>query len=81
VAVRFSQERLNVWIYKFLLGTLPTKEVLILREEVKRRYQENQIHSAIETKLVDAFTDRTDEQAKKRLAELLDDWGKRNWAD
>lgn len=80
--MRFSQERLNVWMYKFLLGTLSAEKVSILREEIKRRYKENQIHSALETKLSDSFTNtQTDEQIRKRLADLLDDWGRRNWGD
>ena len=87
--IRFSQERLNVWMYKFLLGTLSPKETIILRAELERRNKENQINSALERKLLAAFVQTnkepkvylTEEDPREYLKKLLDDWGKRNWAD
>lgn len=76
---RVSQERLKVWIYKFLLGTLSKEKTKLLKEEIKRRGEENQIFSAIERKLLAVFT--VNRPTRKYLAELLDDWEKRNWGD
>lgn len=74
-----NQDRLNVWIYKFLLGTLGKEKTKLLKEELGRRSKENQIFSAIEHKLLAAFT--VDRPTRKYLSELLDDWEKRNWGD
>lgn len=79
--MKFSQERLNVWMYKFLLGTLSSEDTRTLKQELDRRIRENETHSALERKLNDAFVKdgETNKQIRKRLAELLDDWEKRNW--
>lgn len=75
--MKFSQEKLNVWMYKFLLGTLPPEKIKLLELELQRRNKENQIHSALERKLLAAFS--TTKPVRRYLAELLDDWEKRNW--
>jgi hypothetical protein len=74
-----SQERLNVWIYMFLLGTLSPQKTEILKEELERRHRENQLSSAIEMKLLAAFI--VDRPTRRYLAKLLADWEKRNWGD
>ena len=80
--VRFSQERLNVWIYKFLLGTLSSKNTSILKRELEKRDRENKIRSAIEGKLLAAFMSAEDHgDVRIYLAQLLNDWGRRNWDD
>lgn len=76
---QISQERLNVWIYKFLLGTLGKEKIKLLKEELERRNRENQIFSAIERKLLAAFI--VNRPIRRYVAELLDDWEKRNWGD
>ncbi|OGN01189.1 MAG: hypothetical protein A3G51_00375 [Candidatus Yanofskybacteria bacterium RIFCSPLOWO2_12_FULL_43_11b] len=72
-----NQGKLDVWIYKFLLGTLGKEKTKLLKEELERRGKENRIFSAIEQKLLAAFT--VDRPVRKYLGELLDDWEKRNW--
>lgn len=75
-------DRINVWIYKFLLGTLSPEKTKLLKRGLELRNEENQINSALEQKLLAAITsDQTDEQKRKHAAELLDDWEKRNWGD
>ena len=74
-----SQDRLDVWIYKFLLGSLPKEKVKLLKEELGRRNKENLIFSALERKLFAAFI--VNRPTRKYLAELLDDWEKRNWGN
>jgi len=76
---RISQERLEVWIFKFLLGTLSKRKRGLLKEELKRRHRENQISSAIESKLLAAFI--IERPTRKYIADLLDDWEKRSWGD
>ncbi len=76
---RISQERLNVWIYKILLGTLAKAKKKLLKEELERRNREQKIFSALEQKVLAAFT--ANRPTRKYLAELMDDWEKRNWGD
>jgi len=66
---------LMIWIYKYLLGTLPLKEVERLKQELKERYHQCKTRTGLELKLHTAFT--VDRPTKKYLAELLDDWEKR----
>jgi len=77
--MQFSQERLNVWMYKFLLGTLSGEKTMLLKRELERKNKTNEINSALERKLLAVFS--TDKPIRKYLAELLDDWEKRNWGD
>lgn len=74
-----SRGRLEVWIYKFLLGTLGRQKTKILKEELERRNKEKLTFSALERKLLAAFT--INRPPREYLAELLDDWEKRNWGD
>ena len=76
---QISPGRLEVWIYKFLLGTLPKEKTKLLKEELGRRNKENLIFSALERKLLAAFT--INRPTRKYLAELIDDWEKRNWGN
>ena len=76
--MQFSQERLNVWMYKFLLGSLPDRQVELLKKELERREKENQISSALERKILASFSAIN---PRGYLVELINDWGKRNWAD
>lgn len=80
MTVRFNQERLNVWIYKFLLGTLSLEKTKLLKQELERRFIENQTDNMLELKLWAAFS-RNDEKPREYFAELLEDLGKRNWGD
>lgn len=74
-----SQGQLNVWIYKFLLGTLSKEKTELLKKELERRNKEHEIFSAVERKLLAAFT--VNRSPRKYLGELLDDWEKRNWGN
>jgi len=76
--MQFSQERLNVWMYKFLLGSLPDRQVELLKKELERREKENQISSALERKILASFSAIN---PRKYLVDLINDWGKRNWGD
>ncbi len=76
---RVSQARLNIWIYKLLLGTLSKEKTRLLKEELDKKNKNNQIFSALERKILAAFT--VDRPTRKYIAELLDDWEKRNWGD
>lgn len=76
---RISQDRLNVWIYKLLLGTLPKERRALLKEELDRRNKEHKIFSTLEQKVLAAFT--ANRPTRKYMAELIDDWAKRNWGD
>ena len=78
--VKFSQERLNVWMYKYLLGILSIEEIENLKLELEIRNRENQINSALERKFLVAFIQKGKEP-REYLAELIEDWGKRNWCD
>lgn len=76
---RISQERLDVWIYKLLLGTLAKNKKRLLKQELKKRNQKHQIFSALEQKVLAAFI--ANRPTRKYLAELMDDWEKRNWGN
>ena len=75
-----AQERLDVWMYKLLLGTLTPEKTGLLKRELQRRNEGDKIFSALERKILAAFTV---EQlpTKEYLTILLDDWEKRNWGD
>lgn len=74
-----SQGRLDVWIYKLLLGTLSKEKKGLLKQELEKRNKEHKIFSALEQKVLAAFTAKR--PTRKYLAELIDDWEKRNWGD
>ncbi len=74
-----DQDRLNVWIYRLLLGTLSKTKKKLLKEELARRNMEHKIFSALEQKVLAAFT--ANRPTRKYLSELIDDWEKRNWGD
>lgn len=74
-----SQNRLEIWIYKLLLGTLPKAKKELLRETLERRNREHKIFSALEQKVLAAFTAKR--PTRKYLAELMDDWETRNWGN
>lgn len=76
---RISQDRLNVWIYKLLLGTLSKTQKELLKNELEKRNEEHKIFSSLEQKILAAFTAKR--PTRKYIAELIDDWAKRNWGD
>jgi len=65
-------------MYKFLLGSLPDRQVELLKKELERREKENQISSALERKILASFSAIN---PRKYLVDLINDWGKRNWGD
>ena len=76
---QISQDKLNVWMYKLLLGTLPKEKKRLLKQELERRNREHKIFSALEQKVLAAFT--ANRPTRKYLAELIGDWEKRNWGN
>jgi hypothetical protein len=76
--MEIPQLRLDIWIYKYLLGTLPDRETKLLKDELERRYFSNEIASAIELKLYAAFT--INRPTRQYLGHLLDDWEKRSYS-
>ena len=76
MSMRIDQSLLNIWMYKYLLGTLSKDKVKLLEDELARRNRNDEINSALERKFLAAFTVKT--PRRKYLAELLDDWEKRN---
>ena len=78
-AHRIDPNRINVWIYKLLLGALSPEKTKLLREELDKRYREDLISNALELKVL-AYLSASD-RGLRYLAELIDDWEKRNWGD
>jgi len=77
---QITQERLDVWMYKLLLGILPLEKTGLLKKELQRRNEGDQIFSALERKMLATFTVEQ-VPTKEYLTILLDDWEKRNWGD
>ena len=77
---QIDENRLRVWMYKLLLGTLTPTKTRLLKKELDKRFLENSTSNTLELKILAALTGNRPER-RKYLAELLDDWEKRNWGD
>lgn len=74
-----SQVKLDIWMYRFLLGTLSKTKTWLLKKELERKDAKNDIKSALERKLLAAFTVHgVSSSTRIYLAELLKDWEKRS---
>lgn len=71
-----SQRKLNIWMLKFLLGTLSKNKTDILKKELARKTKDGNFDNALERKFAAAFA--IDRPTRQYLAELLDDWEKRS---
>lgn len=74
-----DQNRLNHWMWMFMLRTLPKKRIELLKKELGRRRDNRQIITELERKLLAAFT--VNKQPRKYLAELIASDEKRKWSD
>ncbi|OGN08071.1 MAG: hypothetical protein A3C61_01070 [Candidatus Yanofskybacteria bacterium RIFCSPHIGHO2_02_FULL_39_10] len=73
------QRRLELWMYRFMLGTLSDKKTRSLREELERRHKERKIFSELERKLLSAFT--VSRSTREYLAELFKTEEKRKFGN
>ena len=71
-----DQTKIEIWMYKLMLGILSEKKKELLKEELETRNKNNTLFSALETKVFVAMT--LERPFKQTLKELLDDWEKRS---
>lgn len=73
--IEITEELRQIWMWKYILGTLSSKKVDLLQEDIIKRHVDKKTRTRLELLLAEAFA--VERPTRKHLGELLNQLEKR----